>query len=149
MMPNFLRRLRRKLLLVSATAGAQDRRRSSRPVRGSSIQQLEIRSLLSATAVLVEDAIPGGGIRPLADGSSLSVAYLTDVNGTLFFRANDGTNGLKLWRMNDSGIAELVEDSVAGGGIRPGALGSGPQFLTNVNGTLFFRADDGTNGLEL
>ncbi len=33
--------------------------------------------------------------------------------------------------------------------IDPGATGSSPQNLTNVNGTLFFEADDGTHGFEL
>ncbi len=34
--------------------------------------------------------------------------------------------------------------------IRPGGDSSCPQYLTNVSGTLFFRAiDDGTHGVEL
>ena len=33
--------------------------------------------------------------------------------------------------------------------IRPGTSGSFPDRLTDVAGTLFFRADDGTNGNEL
>lgn len=97
-------------------------------------------------AEMVEDAIPGGGI---ALGSYGSPRYLTNVNGTLYFTANDGTNGLELWRVNPSGIAEMVEDSIAEGGINPGASSSTPEFLVNVAGTLYFSADDGTNGTEL
>jgi hypothetical protein len=33
--------------------------------------------------------------------------------------------------------------------IQPGPSGSDPQYLTNVGGTLFFRANDGTTGTEL
>ncbi len=33
--------------------------------------------------------------------------------------------------------------------IRPGAYGSNPSSLTDVNGTLYFQATDGSNGYEL
>ena len=39
--------------------------------------------------------------------------------------------------------ASLVKD------IRPGSGNSGPYYLTNVAGTLFFGASDGTHGTEL
>jgi ELWxxDGT repeat protein len=66
------------------------------------------------------------------------------VNGTLFFRANDGTSGNELWKSNgtDAGTV-LVKD------IRSGSDGSYGRYLTNVNGTLFFKAANGTNGQEL
>ena len=71
--------------------------------------------------------------------------YLTDVNGTLFFVANDGIHGAELWQ-SDGTVAGtmLVKD------INPGSDAYvGPRNLVNVNGTLFFTADDGTNGREL
>src|SRR5262245_23092184 len=46
------------------------------------------------------------------------------------------------------GLAELVEDSIPGGGINPVAVGSFPGGLTTVNGTLYFNANDGY-GAEL
>ena len=101
----------------------------------------------SGVAELVEGAVPGGGINSHTQGSS--VRYLTDVIGTQYFVANDGTNGIELWRINGSGVAELVEDAVPGGGIHPGSVGSDPEGLTNVDGTLYFQANDGTNGHEL
>lgn len=97
-------------------------------------------------AVMVEDAIPGGGIVP---DNLYSPRYLTNVNGTLYFTANDGSNGLELWRVNDLGMAQMVEDGIVGGGINPGVNSSHPEFPTNIAGTLYFSADDGTNGTEL
>ena len=69
---------------------------------------------------------------------------LTDVNGTLYFTADDGTNGRELWKSDGTSSGTvLVED------IRPGSGGSDANNLTDVNGTLFFTADDGSNGREL
>jgi ELWxxDGT repeat protein len=98
-----------------------------------------------AGTVLVKDINPGtisyyGNTYPAGSNPF----YLTNVNGTLFFTANDGTNGTELWQSNGTadGTA-LVKD------IRPGAPGSYPTDLTEANGTLFFAADDATNGNEL
>ncbi len=66
--------------------------------------------------------------------------YLTNVNGTLFFSANDG-HGTELWRSDGTipGTQMLVD------------ISSGPRYLdelTNVGGTLLFVANDG-HGNEL
>ena len=70
---------------------------------------------------------------------------LTNVGDTLFFSADDGTNGSELWKSDGTAAGTtLVED------INPGSSGSSyPRYLTNVGGTLYFQADDGTNGSEL
>jgi ELWxxDGT repeat protein len=64
--------------------------------------------------------------------------------GTLYFSANDGTNGYELWRSDgtDAGTVRVKD-------IQVGRDGSSPQRLTNLNGTLYFVADDGTHGFEL
>jgi large repetitive protein len=69
-------------------------------------------------------------------------AYLTNVNGRLFFVADDGVHGKQLW-IGTEGGAHMVED------INPGPSGSNPSNLTNVDGLLFFTANDGTHGVEL
>ena len=99
-----------------------------------------------AGTVLVKDINPGSG------GNDSDNWYwgfypggpLTDVNGTLYFAANDGTRGGELWRSDGTEAGTvLVKD------INPGSGGGDPGGLTNVNGTLYFSAEDGTNGREL
>jgi ELWxxDGT repeat protein len=94
--------------------------------------------------VLVRD------IRPAAFGFNFGCnpRHLTNVNGTLFFVANDGTNGYELWKSDGTSSGTvLVRD------INPGAgWAFSPwrdPWFTNVNGTLYFVANDGTTGYEL
>lgn len=78
-------------------------------------------------------------------GSSLTTTTTTElvnVNGTLYFTADDGTNGRELWKVDANGQAVLVRDINTAGS-------SNPASLTNVDGTLYFSANDGINGLEL
>lgn len=85
---------------------------------------------------LIKDINPGSA------GSNVS--YLTIVNNTLFFAANDGVNGMELWKSDGTAAGTiLVKD------INPGAGNSSIGYLANVNGTLFFVANNGINGTEL
>jgi ELWxxDGT repeat protein len=70
--------------------------------------------------------------------------YLTNVNGTLYFRAYDGNNGVELWKSDgtESGTV-MVRD------IFSGVTPSYPNSFSNINGTLFFLANDGSHGYEL
>jgi ELWxxDGT repeat protein len=91
---------------------------------------------------------------PLNAGTSLvadinlagnsSPAEITDVGGQAFFRATQiGINNNELFKSNGTG-ATLIRE------INPDPnTGSSPVFLTNVNGTLFLRANDGSTGNEL
>ena len=66
-------------------------------------------------------------------------SLLTDVNGTLFFIANDGISGYELWKTNGTGNGTvLVKDIRPGPG--PGDPFDAPLELTNVNGLLFFQS---------
>ncbi len=69
---------------------------------------------------------------------------LTNISGTLFFNADDGTNGRELWKSDGTETGTvLIED------INPGEASSNPDKLTDVNGTAYFIANNGTNGNEL
>jgi ELWxxDGT repeat protein len=88
-----------------------------------------------AGTILVRDIRPGGG------GSD--PYELTDVGGTLYFTANDGSTDYELWKSDGTEAGTvLVKD------IRPGG-GSWPSNLTGVGATLYFNAYDGVHGHEL
>jgi ELWxxDGT repeat protein len=100
------------------------------------VERLEDR--VTPSAVLVKDIWPGVlGSNPQG---------ITDVNGTIFFAANDGTHGKELW-MSDGTEAGtvLVKD------INPGSSDSIPYTpaMAAVNGTLFFSANSPKIGFEL
>jgi ELWxxDGT repeat protein len=93
-----------------------------------------------AEVILAKDIYPGV--------NSSNPSGLTDVNGTLFFAADNGINGVELWKASGSGgITPLFVKDINTGNL--GADSSNPSELTNVNGILFFAADNGTNGVEL
>ncbi|MBL7743072.1 MAG: T9SS type A sorting domain-containing protein [Chitinophagaceae bacterium] len=85
---------------------------------------------------LIKDINPGSA------GSN--VCFLTRINSTVFFAANDGINGMELWKSDGTEAGTvMVKD------INSGSSSSSIGYLTNVNGTLFFVAGNGVNGVEL
>ncbi|GAB3705599.1 hypothetical protein GCM10027592_38240 [Spirosoma flavus] len=86
-----------------------------------------IHTLPIVAQTLIKDIKPGAG-------SSLP-EQLTNINGKLYFVADDGVHGKELWKSDGTEQGTmLVRD------IFPGADGANIQNLTNVNGTLFFSA---------
>ena len=98
---------------------------------------------MPAGTALVKDINPG----PAGSVDEFFLPGMTDVNGTLFFRANDGTNGVELWKSNGTAATTvLVKD------INPGPASGFSVFeqpMVNVGGLLYFRADNGSAGIEL
>ncbi len=90
----------------------------------------------AAGSVLVKDITPG----PALSGPSV----LTNVNGVLYFAADDGVHGFELWKSDGTAAGTmLVQD------INTGPAHSEPIQLLNLNGTLYFAAADGVHGDEL
>jgi ELWxxDGT repeat protein len=92
--------------------------------------------------VMVKDIRPGVGV-----GSQPQ--HFLNRGGVLIFQANDGTYGLELWKSDGTGPGTTMIKDINPGA--PGAFGGNP-FFPNViitNGTIFFRADDGTHGAEM
>jgi len=59
---------------------------------------------------------------------------LTAVGSTLYFVANDGTNGSELWKSDGTATGTVrVKD------ILPGTGSSSPSYLTAIGGTVYFR----------
>ena len=91
--------------------------------------------IVYSRAFVVADINPTGSSSPYG---------LTDVNGTLYFIANDGTHGSELWKSDGTPAGTvMVKDILVGTG---GSIGN---VLTPMGDTLFFRANDGTHGTEL
>jgi len=95
---------------------------------------------------LVKDIYPG------IQGSDID--YLTNVNGTLYFRAQDGLYGVELWKSDGTfdGTIMVKDICSGGGGSYPTCSGSAGQFPTSLasdSGILYFGADDCEHGGEL
>jgi ELWxxDGT repeat protein len=87
-------------------------------------------------------------------GLTIGLNNLTNVGGTLFFAANDGTHGNELWKSDGSiGGTVMLKDIFslkdANYGYAAVNSSSDPDNLTNVSGTLFFTVNDGGNYHEL
>lgn len=69
---------------------------------------------------------------------------LTFFNGEVFFRANDGVNGLELWKVDSNLQTSLIQD------IRPGSSSSTPNNFIVYNNKLYFTAfDENVGGVDL
>jgi ELWxxDGT repeat protein len=96
--------------------------------------------------IYVSDGTPGGTVRlDAAVTAQNGLDALTNVNGTLFFTMNDGTDGRQIWESNgtDAGTT-MVSDFNPGTGFN-----SASGFVATSSGEIYFAGDDGTHGTQL
>lgn len=99
---------------------------------------------LSGT-VMVKDINPGTSlVGAVSTPNSSDPTDLVTVGGYVYFAANDGTDGVQLWRSDGTaaGTTMITDLNSSGGGIAP-------TDLTNANGNLYFVANDGTDGNQV
>ncbi|MFN7560765.1 MAG: beta strand repeat-containing protein, partial [Prosthecobacter sp.] len=77
--------------------------------------------------------------------TSSSITSLTNVNGTLFFAANDGTNGTELWKSDGTSAGTVMVSNINA----TAGASSSPANLLAIGSTLYFSATNGTTGVEL
>src|SRR5262249_61137988 len=70
----------------------------------------------AAGTTLVKDIWPGSSSAFIVSGGSVLNAFLTNVNGTLFFLANDGVSGRELWKSDGTAAGTVLAKD-----INPGA----------------------------
>ncbi len=98
-----------------------------------------------AGTVLVKDIYTGSTVvSSVSTPNSSNPTDLVTLGGNVFFAANDGADGVQLWKSDGtaSGTVMVTSLNTGGGGLNPANL-------TNVNGTLFFTADDGADGVQV
>ncbi len=82
--------------------------------------------------------------------NSSSPNYLTEVKGKLYFSADDGETGNELWVSDGKAEGtQLLADIRPNVGVNDYIYSSYLKYLTEVNGKLYFSADDGKTGDEL
>jgi len=105
-----------------------------------------VRAAATDPVSLVKDINPEFYISPYFPepyGLSSEPYGLTDVNGTLFFTADDGIHYRELWKSDGTAAGTVMVKDINTD------LWSDPSSLTNINGTLYFKADDGVHGRNL
>lgn len=106
----------------------------------------------AAGTVIVKDIDPSNFPQDQGGGPKGGIpSQLTNVNGTLFFSAiSSETLGIELWKSDGTAAGTVMVKDIRQGGYGIDAS-SHPDNLANINGTLYFTANDGTtsNNREL
>ncbi|MHB8453110.1 MAG: ELWxxDGT repeat protein [Acidiferrobacterales bacterium] len=86
-------------------------------------------------------------INSTLSGADSNISPFAELNGALYFSANDGGTGRALWKTDgtDAGTVRVTNINAAGGENSY----QGSFFFTKFNGALYFNGNDGVNGGEL
>ena len=85
-----------------------------------------------------------GIVSDIYSGTSSSSPYNLNVFGnSLYFTANDGTQGTELWKSNVTTGTNIVKD------IYVGSTSSNMNQIVTIGNSMYFRATDTTNGNEM
>lgn len=119
-------------------------------VAGTTAYGRELWRASGSEVSLVRDINEGPSDGIFLDPHGRKIAWFTELNGFLYFSANDGTFGNEMWRTNGARTERVQDINVqpSGSGTQINT-GSGPRDLTRVGDQIFFSADDGVNGREL
>lgn len=110
------------------------------PMRSQRLSLIVLSSMVALigtaqTPVLLKDINPSG---------NSNASFLTCIDGTIYFQANDGVHGAELWRSDGTLDGTLMVKD-----IQPGADGSFPRDFMAVNGTIYFTTNDLASGVRL
>lgn len=83
------------------------------------------------------------------DSSDNYETVVMEVGGRLFFAADNGTQGTELWTTDGTSAGTRLVRDIAIQTVSTAPISSFPRNLTNVNGVLYFSADNNINGREL
>lgn len=107
------------------------------------------------TELWISDGTENGTSRliDIYPGSDAAPQYFTISNGSIFFAASNGLvsagkNGTELWKTDGTEVGTNMVADINTSTIN-NAGSSSPYYLTDVNGTLFFAATNGTDGNEI
>jgi ELWxxDGT repeat protein len=96
----------------------------------------------AAGTTLIKDIFPG------AESGQPDTYRILGLGSTAFFTADDGTNGEELWKSDGTAAGTVLVKKTTPPDVQYTG-DSKPANLTNVNGTLYFTADNGASGREL
>lgn len=98
---------------------------------------------------LVEDIRTGDTPNAFLYNKGAQDAWLTEMDGFLYFAAITNENGRELWRTNGSRTEMVADLNLTEGNIQGSTKGSGPSGLTRLGDQIVFSANDGKKGQEI